>query len=210
MVPFTRLFLSPFPFPQGPFPWRWLPGGVDIRVFRPGEKGRGAMEVVMVARMKPGRGQDELVKAVARVQAPLRLTFQGKGETLGYVTALASELGVEGRFVAEKLKDYPAFLRRHHLLVYLSLGSEATARTVLEAMASGLVVVARPQGGVPCYLGGWNPPFRGDKLVEVLSSFAWSPVWRKKAGILNAGRARRFSRERRVTRFLKILERSRD
>ena len=202
----TRRFLSPL-IPLAGETWKWLPGGVDTETFFPGRKGTGGMEVVMVARMKPGRGQDRLIKALARLEAPVRVSFRGGGETLEYMRSLARTLGVHDlcRFFSGRVEDYPAFLRRHHVLVYLALGSEATARTVLEAMASGLVVLASPQGPIPFYLGGWNPPLEGD-LGEALAFYAWSPAGRKKVGCLNARRAWRFSLSRRVERFLGALE----
>ncbi len=202
LVPFTRGFLSPFPLDLGRRE-RWLPGGVDIRAFRPGERLAGGMRVVMVARMKAGRGQEELLRALEGLEAPLTVTFVGAGETLDWVKSLARSLVGEERcrFVEEKMEDYAPFLREHHLLVYLSLGSEATARTVLEAMASGLVVLSGAGGGVPHYLGRWNPPLKDGMLREALWDYAWAPGKRRRVGLLNAVRARRFSSEARGERF---------
>jgi len=201
----TRRVLSPYPIVERK--WKWLPGGVDTETFRPGKRGTGSMGVVMVARMKPGRGQDELLQAVRNLEAPFGITFRGGGETLGYVESLAKTLGLGDRcrFFPGRVKNYPAFLGKHHVLVYLSLGSEATARTVLEAMASGLVVLAPPQGPIPLYLEDWNPLLEEMGLKDGLVFYAWSPAVRKKVGCLNARRAQKFSRARRVERFLEAL-----
>gem|GEM_PF-2061608 len=208
LVPFSARFLAPFTFGMGwERRWSWLPGGVDTDLFRPGDKMGGGMGVAMVARMKPGRGQEELLEALAGLEAPVEVTFLGGGETLEGMESLARELGVDARccFIKGKVEDYPSFLRRYHLLVYLSLGSESTARTVLEAMASGLVVLAVAQGGVSYYLGEWNPPIAVEELVGELFRYSWSPRFRRMVGLLNARRAVRFSLEARVRRFVGAL-----
>ena len=203
---FVKRVMVPYRGDWGPKA-RWLPGGVDVGSFRPGEKDIGGMGVVMVARMKPGRGHETLVRVIRGLEAPFTVTFRGGGETLEYVRSLVRSLELEDRcrFLPKKVEDYPAFLRRHHVLVYLSPGSEATARTVLEAMASGLVVLAPGLGPIPSYLGEWNPSLGGD-LVAALEGYAWSPAARKRVGYLNARRAMRFSLEKRAERFLKALE----
>jgi len=110
----------------------WLPGGVDPDVFFPQKGVKGAFSVVMVSRMKLGRGQERLLEAMARIPVSIPVTFKGGGEVLGRVETLARGLGVQGqcRWVPREVEGYPAFLRGYHLLVYLSVGSEATARTV--------------------------------------------------------------------------------
>lgn len=209
LVPFTRKFLAPFPFGVGwERRWGWLPGGVDVESFRPGEKAGGGMKVAMVARMKPGRGHGRLLRALAGLDAPVEVTFLGGGETLGKTEAMARRLGVEDRchFIEGKVEDYPSFLRRFHLLVYLSLGSESTARTVLEAMASGLVVLSVAQGGIPCYLREWNPPVGRGELEKELFRYGWSPRSRRVVGILNARGAEKFSLGAYGERFMKVVE----
>ena len=192
--------------------WRgkvyWLPGGVDLNIFFPKKGAKGPFSVVMVSRMKPGRGQERLLEALARIPVSIPVTFKGEGEVLGRVKTLARTLGVQGqcRWVPRKVEDYPAFLREHHLLVYLSVGSEATARTVLEAMASGLVVLAVPQGGIPFILSPWSLFVNGKGLEEALTFFSMNPLETKKRGLLNARWARRFSLEARMKRFLKEVE----
>ncbi len=164
--------------------------------------------MAMVARMKPGRGHERLLKALAGLDAPVEVTFLGGGETLEKMEAMAKGLGVEDRchFIEEKVEDYPSFLRKFHLLVYLSLGSESTARTVLEAMASGLVVLSVAQGGVPCYLSKWNPPIGRGELERELFRYGWSPRSRRVVGILNARGAERFSLDAYVERFMRVVE----
>jgi len=192
--------------------WRgkvyWLPGGVDLNIFFPKKGAKGPFSVVMVSRMKPGRGQERLLEALARIPVSIPVTFKGEGEVLGRVKTLARTLGVQGqcRWVPHKVEDYPAFLREHHLLVYLSVGSEATARTVLEAMASGLVVLAVPQGGIPFILSPWSLFVDGKGPEEALTFFSMNPLETKKRGLLNARWARRFSLEARMKRFLKEVE----
>jgi glycosyltransferase involved in cell wall biosynthesis len=186
----------------------WLPGGVDPDVFFPPKGVKGAFSVVMVSRMKLGRGQERLLEAMARIPVSIPVTFKGGGEVLGRVETLARGLGVQGqcRWVPREVEGYPAFLRGYHLLVYLSVGSEATARTVLEAMASGLAVLAVPRGGIPFILSPWSLSIGGRSLEGALAFFSLNPLETRKGGLLNARWARRFSLQARMRRFLKVVE----
>jgi len=186
----------------------WLPGGVDPDLFFPKKGVKGPFSVVMVSRMKPGRGQERLLEAVARIPVSIPVTFKGGGEVLGRVKTLARTLGVQGqcRWVPREVEGYPALLRGYHLLVYLSVGSEATARTVLEAMASGLVVLAVPRGSIPFILSPWSLFIDGRSLEGALTFFSLNPLETRKGGLLNARWARRFSLQARMRRFLKVVE----
>ncbi len=186
----------------------WLPGGVDPALFFPKRRGKGPFSVVMVSRMKPGRGQERLLEAVSRMPVSIPVAFKGGGETLGRVKALAMALEVKGQcqWVPRRVEGYPAFLRGYHLLVYLSVGSEATARTVLEAMASGLVILAVPRGGVPFIISPWSLSVSEKNLEDALTFFALNPLETRKEGILNARWARRFSLKARMAHFVKAVE----
>ncbi len=201
---FTAGVFAPYPIEGA----HWLPGEVDTSLFHPGGA-RPPFSVVMVSRMKPGRGQERLLEAVSRLPMHVSVTFKGGGKALGRVKALAQTLGVhkDCDWVPYRLDDgdYPALLRRHHALIYLSVGSEATARTVLEAMASGLVVLAVPQGGVPYLLGDWNLPL-DTGLEDTLCRYGSSPALRRWTGLLNARRGRLFSPGARLRRFLRVVE----
>lgn len=204
----TRRFFSPSLFPMGlEVGWCWLPGGVDLQTYTPGDRESGGASVIMVARMKRGRGHEKLLEALRKTELPVSVTFLGGGENLKGMEVLAFELGVSERcrFVHNRLEDYPMFLRKHRLLVYLSLGSESTARTVLEAMASGLVVLTVPQGGVPFILPPWSFSIEEERLSAILDSLVSDPLQVRKEGLFNAGWAERFSVEKSALRFLRVV-----
>jgi glycosyltransferase involved in cell wall biosynthesis len=137
--------------------------------------------VVTIARLSPEKGVENLVRAVslALPRLPsLRVEIAGDGPCMGSLRALADELGVTEavRFLGET-GDISALLSRASLFVLPSL-TEGVSLTLLEAMSTGLPVVATRVGGngevveegatgllVPC----GSPDDLANAMVELLS-----------------------------------------
>jgi glycosyltransferase involved in cell wall biosynthesis len=121
-----------------------VPNGVDHAVFHPGpERLTDEVRVLLVGRLVPNKGGEEAIRAVAalyRKGAKLRLTIVGDGPLRGRLESLAVELGVDVSFegwtddVADRLRDTDVLLR--------PTLTEGMSLSVLEAMASGVCVVA--------------------------------------------------------------------
>jgi phosphatidylinositol alpha-1,6-mannosyltransferase len=148
-----------------------LPPGVDAAAFRPDPAARAAVRrryrlgeapvVTCVSRLVARKGQDQLVRALARVRAQVpgtRLLLVGDGPDLERLRRLAVRHGVAEHVVftgAVPAAELPA----HHAAgdVFAlpcrtrggGLDVEGLGIVLLEAAASGLPVVAGNSGGAP-------------------------------------------------------------
>ncbi|BBL81178.1 glycosyl transferase [Rubrobacter xylanophilus] len=123
------------------------PPGVD-----PGAVAPDGRLVGVVARLQPEKGVATFLRAVARI-APLapdvRFLVVGDGPLREELAGLAGRLGLRGRvsFLGYR-PDAREIIRRLDVLVVPSF-TEGAPLVVLEAMASGVPVVASAVGGIP-------------------------------------------------------------
>jgi len=127
--------------------------GVNTQLFRPGgTQPNGRPTVLFVGRLVHNKGPQTLIEAVPRVLrshpncvfllagiGPLRQALESRARKMG-VSEAVEFLGVRD--------DVPQLMRRSSVFVRPS-SLEGLPLTVLEAMASGLPVVATPVGGTP-------------------------------------------------------------
>lgn len=162
-----------------------LPNGVDLELFQPLEKKEGTISsrwktLLVAAQLIERKGIQHLVDALARLPPPLRaqvrLKLCGTGPyehaLRGQVAAagLAEHVEFAGLVEHERLPD---LYRAAHAFVMPSL-QEGLPLALLEAMASGLPVVATAVGGIPEVLrDGENgllvPPADAKALAEALA-----------------------------------------
>jgi sugar transferase (PEP-CTERM/EpsH1 system associated) len=138
-----------------------IPNGVDIDRFKPrgGAAGRrglgiGEDEIVVgtVGRLDPIKDYPTLLGAFSRLAARherLRLVMVGDGPAREALTAQCRELKLEERvsFLGAR-DDVPELLEAMDLFVLTSL-AEGASNTILEAMSTGVPVVATRVGGSP-------------------------------------------------------------
>lgn len=125
--------------------------GIDLARF-PFAPPRIGGPAVTVARLNPEKDVATLLRAVALVvrdDPAFRLDVAGDGPCLPELRQQADTLGIAAhvRFLGQR-RDVPALLARAGLFVLPSL-SEGISLTLLEAMASGVPVVATRVGGTP-------------------------------------------------------------
>jgi glycosyltransferase involved in cell wall biosynthesis len=124
--------------------------GIDTARFAYAPAGSGA--VVAVGRLQPEKDHETLLRAAALAiheDATFRLQIAGDGPCMGSLRELATELGIQRQvsFLGE-VRDVNGLLQRGGLFVLPSL-SEGVSLTLLEAMASGVPIVATRVGGNP-------------------------------------------------------------
>jgi glycosyltransferase involved in cell wall biosynthesis len=143
---------------------RVIHNGVDTGLFRPADAGeRGAVrralgvgpsDVVLMAvgSLKPVKAMDVLLRAAAplmRSHDRVRLVVVGDGPDRAALGSLARDLGIADRVSFLGLRTDVDTLLRAADAVVLASRSEALPTVLLEAMATGLPVVATRVGGVP-------------------------------------------------------------
>ena len=140
--------------------------GVDIDTFAPRRRGTAFREahslgdsfvLLHVGRFAAEKGVERIVEAYRMARAllpaggrPLRLVLAGSGPTATRVRAVAPDDVI---FLGhlDRQKDLPALYASADAFLFSSL-TETLGLVVLEAMASGLPVIATPAGGVADHL----------------------------------------------------------
>jgi glycosyltransferase involved in cell wall biosynthesis len=136
-----------------------VPNGVDLARFSPSppapelRRGLGLDATLPLVgffgRLEHGKGVDVLLDAAARVHAklPTSFLFAGEGPLRERLAARAAAEGLPVRFVGRR-DDVPELMRLCAVVV-LPSRREAFGRVLIEAMATGVPVVATTVGGIP-------------------------------------------------------------
>lgn len=161
----------------------------------------GQLVVGTVGRLDPVKDQAGLLNAFAQVRAEVPdtlLILVGEGPCRGELEALATTLGLHPsiRLLGER-SDVPLLLKGLDLFVLPSI-AEGISNTILEAMATGLPVVATRVGGNPELVedgitGALIPPRDPETLAKTLIGYLQDPHLRAVQG--------RAARKRAVDQF---------
>jgi glycosyltransferase involved in cell wall biosynthesis len=127
-----------------------VPGGVDVRRFRPREASHEALTFVYHGRVDRRKGVLDLLDAFAEVDGGARLVVSGIGPDVEAARTRVEELGLGERV---ELTGYAAYDEAPEVLgrgdVFVSpTYAEGFSNTILEAMASGLPIVSTSSVGV--------------------------------------------------------------
>ncbi len=203
--------------------------GVDTQRFRPGENecealpagfaGPHTLVIGTVGRMQGVKDQLTLVRAFVQLlqvlpgeRARLRLVLIGDGPLRCEAQTLLQEADALGlAWFSGERNDVPALLRGLDLFVLPST-AEGISNTVLEAMASGLPVIATRVGGNPELVedgvtGALVAPSDPAAMAQVLSDYVRNPERIKCHA--QAGRKRieeRFAVDRMVEAYLAVYD----
>ena len=201
---------------------RQLYSGVDTERFTPSVRCRAAVgnegagvTVGTVGRLDPVKNQAHLLDAFASLRPSfpgLRLTFVGDGPERASLEARSKSLGVAGDVTFTGARsDTPDLMRGFDVFVLPSI-NEGISNTILEAMATGLPVVAGRVGGNPELVldgvtGRLFGPADPNGLEQALLPYLVDLSLRQAHGA--AGRARvvqNFSLDAMVERYLALYD----
>jgi glycosyltransferase involved in cell wall biosynthesis len=112
------------------------------------------IKFLFVGRLVVEKGVKTIVKALdglpEKDKARIELTIVGDGSERNSIEKLVAKLDLKrsvsftGRVDRSEI---PAVMRQHHVLIFPSIWPEPFARTILEAMATGLPVIGTKSGG---------------------------------------------------------------
>ena len=202
-----------------------VPKGVDVVRFRPdGPSHRDALGlrdrrvVIAVARLVPLKNLAMLIDAVAPLRHRLpavHLILVGSGPDAESLQRRAAECGVADRvtFAGDvPHAETPAWYRSADVFA-LSSHFDNSPNAVLEAMASGLPVVATDVGGMRGFVadgigGALVPAGDADAMAAALERYLTDAAAARAAGSFNAARAAaEFSWRRSAQRLLDVYDR---
>ncbi len=194
-----------------------IPNGVDTHAFTPASRPVAAPVIGCTGRLHRKNGHPTLLDAFAAIRQAVpeaRLLLVGDGPERGSLERAVSRRGWGGivTFAGEQADVRPWL---HRIAVYVQPSiSEGMSNSILEAMASGLPVVATRVGGTPEVVedgvsGLLVPPEDPAALATALVTLLGDPARRAAMGAAGRDRvARRFSQAemiRRTTEFLDAL-----
>ena len=125
---------------------RIAPNYVDVADFKPVASHRPGQPILFVGRLVPIKNVDLLIRACARLQVPLHIF--GNGPLRAELEALASELGADVTF--KGVLPNRKMARAHHAysVFVLCSTSEGMPKSLIEAMASGLICLGTDVRGI--------------------------------------------------------------
>ncbi len=192
-----------------------IPNGIDLSRFRPASPPRrGDLQVIgCVAALRREKNLARLLHAVHGLtdRHRLRLIIAGDGPERLALRALAGELGLDVEFLGE-VAD-PAPLYRRFDAFALASDTEQMPLSVLEAMASGLVVVTTDVGDIGTMVAAENRPFVSghddSALTKSLAALIVAPERRHEIGAANRRRAElEFDQQFMFRRYRALLDRA--
>lgn len=160
-----------------------IPNGIDPAVFPPRRYSAHPRRIAVVACLREEKRIDVLIAAAPRILTrypDAEIVIAGDGTCRDALVAQARELGVSDRvtFLGHR-DDVPEVLAGADIFV-LPSRSEAFPNSIMEAMASGLPVVASAVGGIPELVvdgrtGRLVPPGKPEALADALLGLLGHP-----------------------------------
>jgi glycosyltransferase involved in cell wall biosynthesis/GT2 family glycosyltransferase len=195
----------------------YLPLGVDVEAFAPAQRDLPSATPVVgyVGRLEEHKGVHVLIEAL--VGRPWSLVIVGEGRERRALAELAASLGVADRVEFAGHASGPQLAERFRSFDVLAVPSiptpnwrEQFGRVAVEAMASGVPVVASESGALPDVIGGAgilvrprHPAALADGIDRALEPETWTTL--RARGL---ERAAEFSWERVAREHKELYERA--
>jgi glycosyltransferase involved in cell wall biosynthesis len=181
---------------------KYVPNGVDLARFTAGPRATVQHPPVIgtVAALRPEKNLARLIRAFATVvrehpAIPPRLVIVGDGPERASLTALAAQQGIAELTTFTGQRDDTPSLYAGFDLFALTSDTEQMPLSVIEAMASGLPVVATDVGDIRTMLAAENAPFLGLRddavIAQMVAALLARPDARARIGAANREKAER-------------------
>jgi phosphatidylinositol alpha-mannosyltransferase len=203
---------------------RVIPNGIEIENFRPGHTPirhlrDDCVNVLFVGRLEKRKGLTDLLQAFQYLQErvpQVRLIVVGDGPLRSRVESFVESRRLENVVMAGYVPDevLPRYYATADIFCAPATGSESFGIVLLEAMASGLPVVATE---IPGYLSVVEAgrdsltvrPKSPVELAAALTVLARDPELRARLGAAGLARAQRFSWREVTGRVLEVYQEAR-
>jgi phosphatidylinositol alpha-mannosyltransferase len=218
--PARNLFNRYFP----DFPLRVIPNGIDVSVFKPGlspirHLRDDNLNILFVGRLEKRKGLGDLLRGYEFMRARVpqsRLIIVGDGPLRGKVESYISRHRLPNVVLAGYVPDSvkPRYYDSADIFCAPATGAESFGIVLLEAMASGLPVVATE---VPGYMSVLEPgrdsltvrPKGWAELGAALIILARDGELRRRMGAYGHEKARRYAWESVASRVIETYEEAR-
>lgn len=168
--------------------------------------------IVAIGRLTKQKGFDFLLPAFAQVASRNdRLAILGEGEDRGKLEAQVKALGIAERIVMPGFVKEPERWLAHADMFVLSSRWEGFGHVIVEAMASGVPVIATdcpfgPRDIIENEVTGLLvPPFDAKALAGAMSRMLSDADFSARLGTAGCGSVGRFSRENISSRYLEVF-----
>ncbi|NHK27500.1 glycosyltransferase family 4 protein [Parvularcula flava] len=177
----------------------FVPNGIDTALFYPvGAKPDATFTIGTVGALRPEKNFALLIKAFADsgLAGRARLIIAGDGSTLSQLTDIADKLGIAASVDFPGHIADPAELYRSFDVFAISSNTEQMPLSLLEAMASGLPVIATDVGDIATMLSYDNNPLvvpSGDMdgLASAMRQCFEDATLRQRIGVANRAKVLR-------------------
>lgn len=218
----ARTFFNRY-FPD--FPLRVIPNGIDVNVFKPGltpirHLRDDSVNILFVGRLEKRKGLGDLLRGYEFMKARVprsRLIVVGDGPLRGKVESYISRHRLPDVVLAGYVPDSvkPRYYNSADIFCAPATGAESFGIVLLEALASGLPVVATE---VPGYMSVLEPgrdslTVRAKGWAELgaaLIILARDADLRRRMGAYGHDKARRYAWEEVASQVIEVYEEARD
>ncbi|MCB1141377.1 MAG: glycosyltransferase family 4 protein [Leptospiraceae bacterium] len=164
-----------------------------------------------IAALVDHKDHETLIKAISLVQSKrkVKLLIVGEGELEGHLKSLVKDLKIEDRVIFTGFRDDIPELLKFFDVFAITSKEEGLGTSVLDAMASGLPIIATRGGGLPEMIshekGGYLSNVKDSVgIFQYINQLAVKPSLRKEFGNYNREAVKRFSIDSTIEKTIQV------